>query len=107
MRTFANEAWDQVFLLALFSGANEPLDNLKIQKVVFLTEEEARKQKLIAAHFPFFRNKFGPYSPLLANTVRKLEDCCFIYPETRQPTKRGQYILDYVADDIEESKSAH
>src|ERR1700722_14942341 len=106
MRSVAEEAWDQIFLLALFAGSKEPLDNLKIQKVVFVSEDEARKQKFLAAHFPFYRNKFGPYSPLLANDVRKLEDCGFIYPEIRQPTKRGQYLLDYVADDIQQSKSA-
>jgi len=106
MRSTIEEAWDQIFLLALFASSKEPLDNLKIQKVVFISEDEARKNQLLAAHFPFYRNKFGPYSPLLANDVRKLEDWGFIYPETRQPTDRGKYLLEYVADGIQESRTA-
>jgi hypothetical protein len=107
MRSAASEAWDQVFLLSLFADTKEPLDNLKVQKIVFLAEDEARRRSLLAAHFPFYRNKFGPYSPALANDVRQLEDCGFIYPETRQPTKRGYYVLEYAADDIKESAAAH
>jgi len=106
MRSMVEETWDHIFLLALFAQSKEPLDNLQIQKVVFLSENEAREKKVLAAYFPFYRNKFGPYSPLLANDVRKLEDSGFIYQETRQPTKRGRYLLDYVADDIRESKGA-
>lgn len=106
MRTTTEEAWDQIFLLSLFADSDEPLDNLKIQKVVFVSEDEARRDGLLAAHFPFYRNRFGPYSPLLANDVRRLEDCRFIHPETRQPTRRGQYLLQYVADDLKESPSA-
>ncbi len=106
MRTATEEAWDQIFLLSLFADSNEPLDNLKIQKVVFVSEDEARKDGLLAAHFPFYRNKFGPYSPILANDVRRLEDCHFIHAETRQPTERGRYLLQYVADDLNESKAA-
>ncbi len=106
MRTASSEAWDHVFLLSLFADTKEPLDNLKVQKIVFLTENEARCNNLLAAHFPFYRNKFGPYSPVLANDVRKLEDCGFIYNEVRQLTKRGQYVLDYVADEISDSASA-
>jgi hypothetical protein len=75
MRTATEEAWDQIFLLSLFAGSDEPLDNLKVQKVVFISEDEARRDGILAAHFPFYRNKFGPYSPVLANDVRRLEDC--------------------------------
>lgn len=106
MRTAIEEAWDRIFLLALFAESKEPLDNLKIQKVVFISEDQARKEQILAAHFPFYRNKLGPYSPVLANDVRKLEDYGFVDPETRQPTDRGRYLLDYIADDLQQSKSA-
>jgi uncharacterized protein YwgA len=98
MRNEEQEIWDQVFLLNLFGCSEEPLDNLKIQKIVFISEDEARKIQLAAAHFPFFRYNLGPYSKVVANDVRKLEDFGFIDPETRRPTQRGEYVLSYIKD---------
>lgn len=107
MRRFAQQLWDEVFLLNLFScSPSEPFDNLKVQKVVFITENEARGERLAAANFPFFRYNLGPYSKELANDVRKLEDFRFIDPETRELTARGKYVVDYVAEEIKESKDA-
>jgi len=106
MRNEEQEIWDQVFLLNLFGCSEEPLDNLKIQKIVFISEDEARKIKLAAAHFPFFRYNLGPYSKVLANDVRKLEDFGFIDPETKHPTERGEYILAYVKECTSTSKQA-
>jgi uncharacterized protein YwgA len=106
MRNEEQEIWDQVFLLNLFGCSGEPLDNLKIQKIVFISEDEARKQKLAAAHFPFFRFNLGPYSKVVANDVRKLEDFGFIDPETRRPTERGEYVLAYIAECVSVSERA-
>lgn len=106
MRNEEQEIWDQIFLLSLFSCSDEPLDSLKIQKIVFLSEDEARKQGYAAAHFPFFRFKLGPYSKVIANDVRKLEDFGFIDPETKCPTERGAYILDIVMDVVKQSELA-
>ena len=102
----AQEVWNQLFLLALFRCSEEPLDNLKIQKVVFISEDEGRKRGIAAADFKFFRFNLGPYSKAIANDVRKLEAFGFIDPETRQPTERGKYILEYLAEIISESQPA-
>jgi uncharacterized protein YwgA len=107
MREPQQQFWDYIFLLNLFECSEEPLDNLKIQKVTFISEDIARReQNLKAAHFPFFRYNQGPYSKILANDVRKLEDFGFIHPETRCPTERGRYILDYVNEFVQRSKTA-
>lgn len=105
-RTPAEEIWDQIFLLNLFGCSPEPLDNLKIQKVVFVSEDEGRRKGLATAHFPFFRYNLGPYSKVIANDVRRLEDFGFIDKETLQPTDRGRYVLQYVASLVDHSKSA-
>jgi hypothetical protein len=83
------QIWDQIFLLNLFSCSDERLDNLKIQKIVFLTEIEGRNRNFAAANFPFFRYHFGPYSKVAANTVRKLEVFGFVDPEFHRPGERG------------------
>jgi uncharacterized protein len=98
--------WNHVFLLNLFSCSDEPLDNLKIQKLTFITEEKARNQKFAAAYFPFFRYDFGPFSKDLAEDVDYLQAYGFIDYEFRRPTKRGKYILEYVADYISQSRQA-
>jgi uncharacterized protein YwgA len=102
----SEQIWNYVFLLHLFECSKEPLDNLKIQKVTFVSENEARGEKLKAAYFPFFRYNLGPYSKILANDVRRLEDFGFVNPESRLPTERGRYILEYVQEFIKESKQA-
>ncbi len=107
MRERSEQFWDYVFLLNLFQCSEEPLDNLKIQKLTFISEDKAREEdKLKAAHYPFFRFNLGPYSKVLANDVRTLEDLGFVHPETRCPTERGRYILDYVQEFIKQSKEA-
>ncbi len=103
-----NEAqiWDQIFLLNLFSCSEEPLDNLKIQKIVFVSEIEGRNRNFAVANYPFFRFHYGPYSKVAANTVRKLEVFGFVDPEFHKPTERGQYVLDYVSEFITHSSKA-
>jgi uncharacterized protein YwgA len=98
--------WDHVFLLNLFKCSAEPLDNLKIQKMVFLSEVEGRARNFATANFPFFRYHFGPYSKVAANLVRKLEVFGFVDPEFHQPSERGEYVLDYVQEFIRQSPRA-
>jgi hypothetical protein len=105
-RSDSQELWDQFFLLSLFQCSDEPLDNLKIQKIIFISEDKARREKLAAAHFPFFRYNLGPYSKVVANDVRRLEDLGFIEPETKKPTKRGQFVLAYLDEFAQASKEA-
>ncbi len=100
------QIWDLVFLLNLFRCSEEPLDNLKIQKIVFVSEIEGRNQNFAAANYPFFRYRFGPFSKVAANTVRKLEVFGFVDPEFHQPTKRGQYVLEYVSEFVKHSSKA-
>jgi len=100
------QVWDQIFLLNLFSCSEEPLDNLKIQKIVFLSEIEGRNREFAAANYPFFRYHFGPYSKVAANAVRKLEVFGFVDPEFHRPTERGQYVLDYVCEFVRHSAKA-
>jgi uncharacterized protein YwgA len=105
--TLAQQYWDYVFLLNLGSCSGEPLDNLKIQKLTFISEDTARqREKLKAANFSFFRYNQGPYSKELADAVRELENLGLIDPETRVPTERGRYVLDYVEEFVNESKPA-
>src|SRR5436305_4671852 len=106
MRFPAQQYWDHIFLLNLSKCADEPLDNLKIQKIAFISENEARKKKLKAAHFPFFRYTYGSFSREVANDVRKLEDLGFLHPETREPTERAKYLLDYTEEFVKKSKAA-
>jgi len=107
MMTLAQQYWDYVFLLNLGSYSGEPLDNLKIQKLTFISEDTARqREKLKAANFSFFRYNQGPYSKELADAVRELESLGFVDPETRKPTERGRYILDYVREFVKESQPA-
>ena len=107
MRFLTQQYWDHIFLLNLCRSAGEPLDNLKIQKITFISEDAARqKQKLRAAHFHFFKYTYGPFSKELANDVRKLEDLGFLHPETREPTDRAKYILDYVQEFVKKCKPA-
>lgn len=104
-RNSTQEVWNQMFLLALFRCSKEPFDNLKIQKVVFISEDEGRKKGIAVADFKFFRYDLGPYSKALANEVRRLVDFGFIDPETLQPTKRGKYILEYLTELSSESET--
>ncbi len=100
------QIWDQIFLLNLFRCSEEPLDNLKIQKIVFLSEIEGRNREFASADFRFFRYRFGPFSKVAANTVRKLEVFGFVDSEFHQPTERGQYVLDYVSEFVRHSSKA-
>ncbi len=105
--TLAQQYWDYVFLLNLGKCVDEPLDNLKVQKITFISEDRARQEdRLKAANFPFFRYNQGPYSKELATAVNALESLGFIDPETRQPTERGLYLLDYVQEFVDQSTPA-
>lgn len=102
----APQIWDKVFLLNLFNCSEEPLDNLKIQKIVFLSEMEGRNREFAVANYPFFRYHYGPYSKVAANDVRKLEVFGFVDPEFHRPTARGRYVLDYVHEFVKHSAKA-
>lgn len=82
------------------------VDNIKAQKLTFISEIEGAKQNLIAAHFPFFRFTYGPYSKELANEVRFLETLCFVDSESRELTDRAKLILRYIQPEIEKSEVA-
>lgn len=109
MRKKHQAVWDKVALLKLLEGsapaASAP-KNLWLQKLTFLYEVEALRAGLSPMHFRFFRYNLGPYSPVLAEDVKSLEARGFLSPTTRRPTKRGQYLIDYVKDAVEQSPEA-
>jgi len=108
MRTRAQQIWDYIATLKLFEAVDKigSVDgNLKIQKLVFLTELEGVRAHLAAMHLKFFRFTYGPYSKELANDVKSLIEHGII-TSTKRLTKKGQFILDYIAPEIPHSTKA-
>lgn len=108
MRTLGQNIWDYVATLSLFSAVNniDQIDgNLKIQKLVFLSELEGLNKNIITTHFRFFRYQYGPYSPVLADDVKTLIKQGFITTK-HILTKRAQFVLDYTKDAIDSSTPA-
>jgi uncharacterized protein YwgA len=108
MRAFAQVAWDYIALLTLLNAAQSDrlVDNLKIQKLTFITETRALEAELKVSHYPFFRYNLGPFSKYLANDVRRLEENGFVDTETRSLTERGKYLIRYVTPEIRQSQNA-
>jgi hypothetical protein len=109
MRTRSQEIWDRIVLLHLLQDAQQKkgVDNVKIQKLTFISEITGAAQKLKAAHYPFFRFTYGPYSKELANEVTLLEELCFINSESRELTDRAKLILKYVDPEVRQSGPAN
>lgn len=108
MRTKGQKIWDYIAILKLFDavGRISSVDgNLKVQKLAFLTELEGIRANLAAMHLKFFRYTHGPYSKDLANDVENLTYHGAI-TRTRRLTKKGQFILDYIAPEISHSQRA-
>jgi uncharacterized protein YwgA len=110
MLTRAQSAWNKVALLAIvdasFRNGRESLDNVEIQKLSFLTELEGKSANLKAAYFRFYRDKYGPYSTALANTVAGFERLGLLHQENRELLDRGRYLLRYVRPEMERSETA-
>lgn len=110
MLTRAQSAWNKIALLAIvdasFRNGRESLDNVEIQKLSFLTELEGKSANLKAAYFRFYRDKYGPYSTALANTVTGFERLGMLREENRELLDRGRYLLRYVLPEIEKSETA-
>ena len=101
--------WDRIALLQLLDETNkigQIEGNLKLQKLAFLSELQGLTEPLVPLYFRFFRYTLGPYSAELAKEVRELESGAFITSTTRRLTKRGQYVLEYVADAVQGSPEA-
>jgi uncharacterized protein YwgA len=110
MPTRAQYAWNKVAVFVLLENAPEKaptvFDNLRIQKLLFISEIRGREVDLKTAYYKFFRYNLGPYSSKLANDVRHLEAFGFIDSETRALTERGQYLYRYIREEIVGSDSA-
>lgn len=105
MRTQAQQIWDYIAIIKLLDDVNKInyIDgNLKIQKLIFLSELEGLKTHIAPMHFKFFRYNLGPYSKELANSVNFLINQGFI-TSTKKITKRGEFLIEYVRDAINES----
>lgn len=104
MRSQEQTYWDLYSVLKLFEVLNEAgrrADNLKIQKLTFLHELKGQSEGLRSAHYKFFRYTYGPYSKILAQDVEFLEERGLITKTTRQLTKRGQFLLEILVDEIQ------
>jgi uncharacterized protein YwgA len=108
LRTQPQEIWDRIILLHLLQAAHghAGVDNLKIQKLMFIAEIEGARRNLRAAHYPFFRHTHGPFSKELANEVVLLERLGLIDPESRELTDRAAPILQRASHDMDRSAKA-
>lgn len=109
MREEKQKIWDKVALLSFFDSVNRVGrigGNLKAQKITFLLELEGLRKQIKVAHFRFFRYHHGPYSADLAGDIGFLEKMEFLTKGSRQLTKRGQFIIEYVSDSISKSQPA-
>ncbi|MGA9985043.1 MAG: hypothetical protein WBP95_16320, partial [Acidobacteriaceae bacterium] len=105
----AQYAWNKVALFVLFDAAQKQpsfVDNLRIQKLFFISEIKGREENLKTAYYKFFRYNFGPYSKTLANDVRHLEAFGFIDSENRELTERGRFLFRFIQEELAELKSA-
>ena len=109
MLTRSQDVWNKLALLkivdASFRVGRKSLDNVEIQKITFLSEMEGHNHNLKTAYYKFYRDKHGPYSKTLANTVNQLEKLGMIDQETREMRDRGKHLLRYVWPELENSKS--
>lgn len=96
--------WDRILLLHLLHSAQDTkvVDNVKVQKLTFISEVQGAELRLKTAHYPFFRYNFGPYSKELAKEVSFLEALGFINNESRELTSRADVILRYIQPEIDD-----
>lgn len=110
MLTPAQTAWNRIAALVILREGRpkhfQSIDNLRIQKLCFRSEIKGKQSGHVPAFFKFFRYDLGPYSKELANEVTALEARDFVNSETRCLTWRGEYLLEYVAPEIEKFKEA-
>lgn len=109
MRAEDQMFWDLYAVLKLLESVNQrggQADNLKVQKLTFLHELKAQEEGLRSAHYKFFRYNLGPYSKILAQDVELLEALGFITKTSRQLTKRGRFLLELLADEVQRSRAA-
>jgi hypothetical protein len=95
-------AWDAVAILKLFGEVQQygTIDELKAQKLTFLLELFGQKAGLRAAHLRFYRYKYGPYSGSLIDLIEFLTAHGFVDRDTRHPTSRGLYLLEYALPEM-------
>jgi len=107
MTTRAQFAWNKVALLAVLDHAHRvnpaAVTNVAIQKLLFLTELEGRKENIKAAYYRFFRYKHGPFSTELSWNIAEFEKGALIDSENGELLDRGKYLLDYVLPEIKNS----
>jgi uncharacterized protein YwgA len=83
-----------------------PVDGrLKTQNLIFLFELRGQECGLRMAHYRFLRYTHGPFSPTLAEDVKKLHELEFFSGAGNVLTKRGRFIVDYVSDWVSCSSS--
>jgi uncharacterized protein YwgA len=83
-----------------------PVDGrLKTQNLMFLFELKGQECGLRMAHYRFLRYTHGPFSPALAEDVKKLHELEFLSGAGNVLTKRGRFIADYVSDWVSSSSS--
>lgn len=108
MRTRPQEIWDRIVLLHLLQSAQieRGVDNIKVQKLMFISLAEGRSKGLRIAHYSFFRHTHGPYSKDLADELSLLEQLGFVNPESRELTDRAQQMLEYALPILKQSQAA-
>jgi len=81
-----------------------PIDGrLKTQNLTFLFELKGQACGLRMAHYRFLRYTHGPFSPTLAEDLKRLHELEFFSGAGNVLTKRGRFIVDYVSDWVSSS----
>lgn len=109
MRTESQFYWDANAILLMMDCVNKKwtIDgNLKIQKLMFVSELKGFAPRLKIAHYRFFRFTHGPYAKDLANDVIRLKELGFITNNTNQLTKRGNFLNEFLSTFINQSDDA-
>lgn len=108
MRNKHQQIWDRIVLMHLLHAAQSGgvVDNIKVQKLMFMAQVEGDSRGLSIAPYSFERRNYGPYSSELAGEVLLLEELCLVDPETRELTGHGQQLLKDLRREIEKSAAA-
>ena len=104
MRESIETLKDKILLLYLLSKIKEYGEmsgNLKLQKIVFLSENELMNTGIKGFHFKFFRYNIGPFSKELMIDYNDLNADGFVSSYFTLKS-RAEDLLDYIIDPLKE-----
>lgn len=96
MKTEKQEISETLLLLRILQKDDNIDGSLKLQKEVFLTEQNLLRSQLGVLCYKYFRYTWGPYSKELAEKFKSLAERGFVHKTTYTLTERGIYLLEFV-----------